>query len=371
MRASAVAGIILANSNDSLLSKLTGIRSMASVPFGGRYRLIDFALSNLVNAGINNVGIITRSNYRSLMDHISSGAAWDLDRKNGGIHILPPYNVSGARRYHGYVEALYGAKDFMHRSRADYIVLCESDAIANIDLSEALDSHVRNEADITVVYSTGTCPKNHPNTMIMEFDEDGRATSVEFSENRADEVNFAIGTVIVTRELLESLIEDGYENGATRVSRDVIAPRISTLRVFGFKHEGFTAVMDSENTYFESNMRLLEKEAREQLFGARPVYTKTRDDMPTRYGTKADVHNSFIADGCVIDGTVKNSVLFRGVKVEKGAVVENCILMQGVRVGADTKLQYIISDKNSAVGRNMVLKGNAERPFIISKNKSL
>ncbi len=371
MRASAVAGIILANSNDHLLNKLTGIRSMASVPFGGRYRLIDFALSNLVNAGVNNVGIITRANYRSLMDHISSGAAWDLDRKSGGIHMLPPYNVSGARRYHGDVEALYGAKDFMNRSHADYIVICESDTVANIDLSEALDSHVKNEADVTVVYTNGLCPQNHPNTMILNLDDDGRVSGMEFAENRADEVDYAIGTVIITRKLLVDLVEEAYESGATRVGRDVFAPEVSKLKVFGFKHEGFTAIMDSENTYFESNMRLLEKSSREQLFGTRPVYTKTRDDMPTRYGTKADVHNSFIADGCVIDGTVKNSVLFRGVTVEKGAVVENCILMQGVKVGADTRLDYIISDKNSAVGRNMVLKGNAERPFIISKNKSL
>ncbi len=371
MRASAVAGIILANSNDQLLSKLTGIRSMASVPFGGRYRLIDFSISNLVNAGITNVGIITKANYRSLMDHIGSGAAWDLDRKSGGIHILPPYNVSGARRYHGYVEAIYGAKDFMTRSHADYMVACESDTVANVDISAAVDKHIESGADITVVYKKGIAPKNHPNTMILNLDDDDRVTDVEFSENRADEVCYGIGTIIAGRETLLGLIDEAYENGATRVERDIIAPRVRELKVVGFEHEGFTAVMDSENTYFESNMKLLEAENRKQLFGTRTVFTKTRDDMPTRYGTKAEVRNSFIADGCVIDGTVKNSVLFRGVTVEKGATVENCILMQGVKVGADTRLDYIISDKNSVIGRNMVLKGNPERPFIIGKNRSL
>lgn len=369
MRASAVAGIIFANSNDQLLNKLTGIRSMASVPFGGRYRLIDFSLSNLVNAGVSNVGIITKENYRSLMDHIGSGASWDLDRKKGGIHILPPYYTSGARRYHGYVEALYGAVDFMKRSNAEYIVLCESNVVANVDIDAVVNKHIENNADITIVYSYGKCPKDHPNTMLLTMDETEHVTGVEFSENRAEELNFGIGTLVANRDLLIKLISDGYENGCTRISRDIIAPNISEIKLYGYKHDGFVAVMDCESTYFESNMKLLDPKVRSELFKTRPIYTKTRDDMPTRYGTKADVHNCFIADGCVINGTVINSVLFRGVTVEKGAVIENSILMQSVKVGSGTHLDYVVSDKNAVIGDNITLKGNKEKPLTVSKNR--
>lgn len=371
MRASAVAGIIFANSNDHLLNKITGIRSMASVPFGGRYRMIDFSLSNLVNAGVSNVGIITKENYRSLMDHIGSGSAWDLDRKNGGIHIMPPYNVSSARRYHGYVEALYGAIDFMNRSNAEYIVLCESNVVANIDLYDVVSKHIEKGADITLVYSHGRCPQNHPNTMLITTDSDERVTEVEFSENRADEHNFGIGTMVANRDLLIKLITEGYENGDTRISRDVIAPMLSELKLYGYKHEGYASVIDSENTYFETNMRLLDARVRRELFKTRPVYTKTRDDMPTRYGTRADVHNSFIADGCVIDGTVINSVLFRGVTVEKGAVIENSILMQGAKIGSGSHLDYVVSDKNATVSDNITLKGNRSKPLTINKNRTI
>lgn len=371
MRASAVAGIIFANSHDELLNKLTSVRSMASVPFGGRYRLIDFSLSNLINARVNNVGIITKENYRSLMDHIGSGAAWDLDRKNGGIHILPPYNISGARRYHGYIEALYGAKDFIRRSNADYIVICESNIVANIDISAAFEAHIANDADVTVVYHNSKFPKDHPDTMVLSLDDTSRITKIDFADVEGEVCDHSIGTLIISRHLLTELIADGYSSEAYSVSRDILAPKVSSLRIYGFEHKGFAIAMDSGKTYFEANMALLDSQVRKDLFKARPVFTKTRDDMPTRYGTKADVNNCFIADGCVIEGTVKNSVLFRGVTVKKGAVVENSILMQGVTVDEATQLDYVISDKNAKISGDMVLKGTNEKPFLIKKNQEL
>lgn len=370
MRASAVAGLVFVNSHDELLNKLTAKRSMASVPFGARYRLIDFALSNLVNAGVSNVGLITKENYRSLMDHLGSGVYWDLDRKSGGIHLFPPYSTVGSRRYNGYVEALIGASHFIKRSNADYMVLYDADVVANVDISAAVKSHIKNHADVTIITSNGTVPKNGTNVMLPETDGDD-VKSISFADGSDMTAEYGIGIVIFSSAPLLKLAQIAFDDEATSINRDIIAKNLSSLKVRVFRHEGYAAVMDSERAYLESNMALLDADVRRDLFNKkRPILTKTRDDMPTRYGTHSVVENSLIADGCIIEGTVRNSILFRGVKVEKGAVVENCILMQSTRVSADAELQYVVADKNASIGAGMVLKGNSEKSFIVEKNQT-
>lgn len=372
MRASAIAGIIFANVNDNLLSKLTADRSMASVPFGARYRLIDFSLSNLVNAGVSNVGIITKENYHSLMDHVGSGVAWDLDRKNGGLFLLPPYGTSGARRYNGTVDALYGARNYIDRSMAEYIVICNSDTVANIDISSAIKSHILNEADVSLVYHHGLLPKNNGDTMVLGFDDCKRVNSITFEAECGKEVDFGIGIIIIQRKLLLDLINEAFEDGYVSFNRDVFAEKIDKLRIFGYEHSEYVAIMDDSKTYYKASMDLLDGNVRKQLFNSnRPIFTKTGDDMPTRYGTKASVKNTCIADGCVINGTVKNSILFRGVTVEKNTVVENCILMQGTTIKDGSRLEEVIADKNVVVGEEMVLKGTPENYLFIKKNEIL
>ena len=344
MRASAVAGIVFANINDNLMRKLTSKRSLASVPFGARYRVIDFALSNLVNAGVSSVGIITKENYRSLMDHVGSGVYWDLDRKNGGLYLLPPYLTSGIKRYNGTVDALYGAMDYIERCNADYIVLCRADSIANIDIGAAVKAHADKNADVTLVYHRGKPPLNNTET--------------------------AYPVAVISRELLIKTVTDGFMDGAVSFMKDVIAENTGRLKIYGFEHKEYAAVFDGINSYYDASMDLLKGEVRRQLFSPdRPVFTKTRDDMPTRYGTKSSVRNCLIADGCVVDGTVKNSILFRGVTVEKGAVVENCILMQETKVGENTGLCNVIADKNAVISGGMVLKGAPGKSFFIKKNQ--
>ena len=370
MRPSAVSGIILANSRDEALGRMTAMRSMASVPFGGRYRLIDFCLSNLVNAGITNVGIITKANYRSLMDHIESGAFWDLDRKRGGVHLLPPFNISGARRYHGYVEALYGAMDFLNRCNSEYIVLCEASAVANVDISAAVDFHVNKGADITVVYRRGAEAKNIKNIMRLTLDNTDRLVSADFPENIEKDDLCSLGILVFGRELLIELINNAYENGGRNIDVDIIADRISDLNICGFAHNGFSAVMTDIKAYTDANMSLLDRSVRKDLFNTeRRIMTKNRDDMPTRYDTKSIVDNSFVADCCVIDGTVKNSIVFRGVTVSKGAYVENCIVMQDCVIGENAILQSAICDKKVYVSSNTVVKGTESKPVYIEKNQ--
>lgn len=192
-----------------------------------------------------------------------------------------------------------------------------------------------------------------------------------FADGVNGDVDFSIGITVFNRKLLIDMVNRAYDSEGQSVNKDIIASKVSQLKVFGFLHRGFCAVMDSEKTYYEANMALLEPSVRKDLFNPeRPILTKTRDDMPTRYGTRSVTENCFIADGCVIDGTVKNSVIFRGVRVAKGAVVENSILMQGVSVASNAKLSYVISDKNATIGPDMVLSGTDGKTFIVKKNQS-
>ncbi len=372
MRASAVAGLVFANINDTLLKRLTSNRAMASVPFGGRYRLIDFTLSNLVNAGVFNVGIITKENYRSLMDHIGSGIYWDLDRKNGGVHLISPYLARNTKRYVGTVDALYGAMDFIEKCNADYIVLCNGDTISNVDVGEAVKRHIKNGADVTLVYHNGIAPKNNDVLMFPTVDEKGRVTKIDFNVESDETVDFYAGIAIISRELLIKLATNAYFEGKASITKDVLPNLLEDYKIYGYKHNDFVAVLDSTAAYYNANMQLLNEDARKQLFHTgRPVFTKTRDDMPTRYGTKASVQNSMIADGCVINGTVKNSILFRGVTVEKDAVVENCILMQETSVGSAALIENVIADKNAVIGESMTLKGTPEKRVFLKKNQTL
>ncbi len=371
MRNSAISGLIFANAAEGKLKKLTANRSMASVPFGARYRMIDFTLSNLVNAGVNSVGIVTKEDYRSLMDHVGSGVFWDLDRKNGGLYMIPPYAKKGIKRYKGTISGLYAAMDYIERCNSEYMILCNPHVIANIDIAAAFKFHKQKDADITIIYHYDYPPQEAYGKIILSLNQDRRITEMHF-DAEDEKVHFGIGVTIIKRELLIKLINQAVEDDLVNFTRDVIAENLNSLKVYGFEHTEFIAVMDNTHTYYQASMALLDRDVRKQLFNPeRPIYTKVRDSMPTRYGTKSSVTNSIIGDDCIIDGTVKNSIIFRGVKIEKGAVVENCILMQETVVKEDAQLDNVIADKNAVINEKMVLKGTPARHSFVKKNQVL
>lgn len=372
MISSSVAGIIFANAHDETIASLTKKRSIASIPFGGRYRLIDFGLSNLVNAGVSNIGVITKEKYRSLMDHIGSGIHWDLDRKSGGIRILPPFNVSRVRLYQNHVEALYGAMDFMVRCNAKDIVIYDARTVANIDIGEVIKTHTDNNADITIVCRKGLETENTDNTMTLDVNDECRVVLTGFPSVIGADDYRSMGIYVFNREKLIEIVKNSYETGGDTINDDIISANIGVLKVMAHTFDGYSAIMDCPKAYRRANFDLLKADVRKDLFnGERPIYTKTRDDMPTRYGTHSSVSNSLIAEGCTIEGTVKNSVLFRGVTVAKGAVVENSILMQGVSVGENAVLDKVVSDKNAVISGGMIANGTDERAFLIEKGQKI
>ncbi len=366
MKANNILGIIFANSHDALLRELTETRSMASVPFGGRYRLVDFMLSNMTNAGITAVGLVTKANYFSLTRHLGTGNPWDLDRKNGGLSVYPPYSSGDAQVYKGRVEALYGIMECLLESDSEYVILCDTDVVSNIDFKAVKKYHDEKAADITVVYANGVKPKGQNDVMDFTLDGNGKIIGVGFDD--IDSCDYGLDVIIIRRELLIDLVNEAYNDGTVSFSHGIIDAKYKELGIYGYRYDGFVAVMDNVKDYFLANTALLDKEVREDLFNPeRPIYTNKKDDMPAKYGIEAEVSNSLIADGCIIEGEVVNSVLFRDVIVAAGAKVSNCVLMEGTTVGADSELSYMITDRFATVTENKKLDGRDGNSIIGKK----
>jgi glucose-1-phosphate adenylyltransferase len=368
-----VIGLVFADMHDSTITDLTKIRTMGSVPFGARYRLIDFALSNLVNSGVNTVGVVTKANYQSLLDHLGPGAEWDLARKYGGLQLLPPYGHIGGGLYRGRMEALAGVKGFIQRSTAEYVIIADTDIIANIDMSKVVDYHIDQNADITIVYGK----KYYPNELmlsktVLSVGEDGHIYEVFVRPNREGEANTSMNIFVLKKQFLLDLITDTSSRNLYSFEVDVIQKKLKEYRIYGYRYTGYYEQIDSLLTYFRANMALADKSKRDELFDlSRPIYTKLRDDAPAKYGIDAAVKNSLIADGCSIEGVVENCVLFRGVRIGRGTRVRNSILLQDTVVGDKCDLNYVITDKNVTVGSYKSMIGTDDYPVFVTKGATV
>lgn len=366
MRANNVLGLVFSNTYDQYLNELTAMRSMGSVPYGGRYRLIDFQLSAMVNTGLGKIGIITKSNYQSLMDHVGNGRAWDLSRKNGGLYILPPFNTSTAGGiYSGKIEAIANVMDFIGYSEEEYVLLTNCNVLYNFDFSDMFKQHENTGADITIAYVDGETPKIDG---LAEFDvgSDGRITAIARSRD-VHKAKYTLNVILMRKSLLERLINEAVSLGYHSFTDDVLKRNLESLKIFGYEVKGFVRVLDGMQSYFEANMALLDSENRKSLCLSQPVYTKVKDDVPAIYGLNSKVSNSLIADGCVIEGEVINSVLFRGVHVGKGTVVKDCVLMQNAYISDNVSLNCVTADKDVVIKPGKVLSGDKSFPVYIGK----
>ena len=362
-------GIIFTNIHDKNIPELVRIRTLGSIPFGGRYRLIDFPLSNMVNSGIDTVGIITKNNYQSLMDHVGSGKDWDLARKDGGLILLPPFGDLGNNSlYTSRLEALKGITNFLTRADEEYVVMTDCDSVCRMNFNEILDYHIRNRADITLVYKKKVpdVSSEEASTTFTLFEN--RITSISRGDDTdGEEANVFTNVFIMKKSLLLSIVIDSISRGKRHFMTDIIANNLKSMRIYGYEHKGFFAGITSFQAYYDSSMALLKPENRAELFGDRSVFTKVRDSAPTKYGYNPTVRNSLIADGCTVEGKVENSIIFRGVKVGKGAIVRNSIIMQNTVIGEGATLNCIIADKNVSIKDRRVLSGAEDHPFYIGK----
>ena len=369
-------GIIFPNSYDSLVPELVSERLMASIPFASRYRIIDFILSSMVNCGIDNISLIVRKNYHSLMDHLGSGREWDLTRKKGGLNIIPPFAEKTVKVYNGRVEALASILAFLKSQKEKYVIMSDTNIIVNFDFKALIEAHMASGADVTVAYTREEIPKDLLEAPLGSKDayytmkmSGNRVKEIRLNSKEPDKQNLFLNLYIINRELLIQQISEAYVNGYSYFERDILIPNLSKLNVQGYLYKGYVARITSVKSYFDENMKMLEESNLDDLFTPNPIYTKIRDDNPTRYIEGAKVKNVMAADGCYIEGEVENSILFRGVRVEKGAKVKNCVLMQDTVVEAGARLEYIISDKNVIVSVGQEVKGTDTFPVFVEKHK--
>jgi len=360
-------GIITANFSGSELGCLTAERPVASLPVAGRYRLIDFPLSNMRNSGITTVGLMTPYKYRSLMDHVGVGKEWLLGRKVGGLFVLPGsvYGLRGeADKF--LLRDIIQNRDILDRSSSDVVVVAAADWVYNIDFRDVLAQHNRTGADVTMVYKKDF-QVNREGSLFLKMKEDGEVTGLS-----ATGKDCFLDAFIINRPLLQSFISwYGTVNHFDLVA-DIFRENLGRMKIYGYAFEGYAGVISTLADYMQVNADFLRQEVREQIFRTdRPINTKVQDNAPTKYSDEAHVANALIPTGCVIDGTVENSVLSRGVEIAEGAVVRNCILFKETVVREGSQLSYVIADKHAEILENRTLMGYATYPIVLAKGKKV
>lgn len=341
--------IVYAKQGDSQLRELVELRSIAALPFAGRYRMIDVTLSNLTNSGVRSVGIITQRNYNSLIDHIGSGKEWNLSKKVGGLTLLPPLDHSiGSDIYHGLPDALFSKRDYIQHQRWKYCLLIASDKVYRQDFNEMMDRHIESGADITVLYSRDNSLMHDDTGSTHYFHMNGEeVTDVSAGPEGAGDIVANMGASIIDKDLLMRLVEDTCAEGRYDFDMDLLAKSSASCKVLGFEHKGYVGPISSVKSYFDVNADMLNPDIRYEVFNPEfPIYTKTHDSPPTLFEKGCVAENSLFGSGCHVKGKVAGSIIFRGVEIDEGADIENCIIMQNTRIGARAKLRNMIIDKD-------------------------
>ena len=366
-----VMGIIFAN--DVAVDALTEKRTMASLPFGGRYRQVDFHLSNLAAAGIRHVGIVSRSNYQSLMHHVGSGEEWGLEMEEGGLEFLTPYALGKADNYRGKLENLHAVLEFLKFAEEEYVVLTDSSILTNLNVKDIVKQHKASGKDITIVVKPGVADGKKVLDLAIKA-ENGEISDIVVSYPAAEGYLASMDLFVVGRQWLIEKVRQLVAHDKYHMDRDLVLGQWNKgeLTINLYEYEGVALYNESTEEYFANSMALLNKDIREGIFnGHHPIYTRVRDRVPTYYGDDCEVENSLLADGCIIDGEVENSVLFRDVTVSKGAEVEHCVIMNDTVVGEGAKLEYVILDKNVTVTPGTKLIGTAYNPIIIKRGETV
>ena len=386
-----VMGVIYTGEKDEFLRDLTEVRAIAAMPVCGRYRVIDFLVSSMVNSGMRNVGIIMQKNYQSLMDHLGSGKEWDLHGKNDGLFILPPFlnstegkpnSVSSAYMdpekmtgvYKGSIDALESNMGYLRRSRQEYVLLTNSLIVYNANFTDAFAKFKQSGADIMMFYTRNPDMRRENYGAYLNVGEDGVITDIEVDPFNPKYECTSMDVFIMKKSLLLELVDSASAHRYHDLLGDVIMRNVrdNGMTVVGYEYTDLCYRLDSIQNYRKFNMDCLDPEIRHQLFPEdRPVYTKVRDQLAARYMEEANVVNSMVADGSMINGTVEHSVLFRGVKIGKGAHVKNCIIMQDGVIEEGAYLENCILDKNVTIPAGEKIIGTRYYPVCVRKGGRL
>jgi glucose-1-phosphate adenylyltransferase len=362
-----VMGIIQTMNESDALEQLTYHRCAATVPFAARYRLIDFVMSSMVNSGMTNVAVLLQQKYRSLMDHLGAGKEWDLDRKRSGLFLLPPTETS-QEQVCGDLYSLYKHRDYLFRSDEDYVLITSGNAVCNVDFRPMFHEHVYSGADVTVLYKDADASTSGSRTIVMN--SKGRVSAVYGHSLRLKSDSVSMDMYLMKKELLMDLMETALAHGQCLSISDMLMKHIDSLQVRGCRYQGYLGVIDSLENYYMHSMNMLNPIVWKDLFlQTGLIYTKIKDEPPASYKANANVSNSLIANGCIIEGTVENSILFRGVHIHKGAHVRNSIIMQAGQVFDSAVIDHAVLDKDVVIHAGRTLGGHPLAPYVAGKRK--
>lgn len=363
-------GIIFANIYDSSLGELTNKRTIASLPYGGRYRQIDFTLSNMSNSGIRHIGVITKYNYQSLMHHIGSGQEWDLEMEEGGLEYLTPFAMGHNGSYRGKLEALNSAMMFLENATEEYVILADSNVLCNIDLEKVLEHHIASGKDVTVVVKDGIANGSKQLDLGVRLGKDGEVIDLAVDYCAGPEYLASMGIFAMRRELLIHYVKESVARSLYRFERDFLLKQFSgkNLSVGIYQFDGVAMFNESTLEYYRNNLALMDEATRHGLFRTgRTIYTKVRDRVPTTYGENANIGDCIVADGCRLDGAADHSLFFRQVTLKKGAKVTDSVIMNDCVIGEDAELYCVILDKDVVVRPGVRLIGTPENPIIVKR----
>ena len=368
-----VMGLIFAN--DTTIGELTSKRTMASLPFGGRYRQVDFHLSNMTCAGIRHIGIISRHNYQSLMNHIGSGEEWGLELGEGGLEFLTPYAMSTTDNYRGKLENIYSAMDFLEYGPEDeLVVMADSAILSNLDINKVLADHIKSGKDVTVVTKAGIANGTKQLDLALKLDEKGEIVDMAVDYVAAPDYLASMDIFVLSKSFLMHQVKEHIAHNLYHMDRDLVLGgwQKGSVSVNVYQHDGIAMFNESAEEYYRNTLALIDADVRHHMFnGSHPVYTKVRDRVPTYYGEYCEIENCIIADGCFLEGEVEDSVLFRQVTVGEGAEVENCVLMNDCVVGEGAKIKYAILDKNVTILPGTELIGTKNSPLIVKRGETV
>ena len=362
-----VMGIINLQEESKFIRELTEGRNVESIPCAGRYRLIDFALSSMVNSGISNVGIMLPNNPRSVPDHLRSGKDWDLARRHEGLFYLPSAEDED-NPVKGDLKNFYHNLDFFEHHGQQYVLLANGSFIYNMDFNELLRFHQNTGADVTLVYHM-VSGEQQGRSVVIETAENGLVEDLAIRNTVYDGTKVSMGIVLMSKRLFTEIIRDSYEHGGLSFELDALVRKAKDYTIYAYEHDGYTSHVDSTSSYYQTSMDVLQPEVWEELFmGENSIYTKVKDAVPVQYKGTSEVNNSLLANGCVVRGKVNNSILFRGVKVGEGATIKNSMIMEKCDIQDGAHIENVICDKNVIITKEKWLKGAPNYPLIVKKN---
>lgn len=364
-------GIIFGSIYDASLGDLTNKRTMASLPFAGRYRQIDFTLSNMCNSGIGHVGIVTRHNYQSLMGHIGSGQSWDLELGES-LEFLTPFATGSASKYRGKLDAINAQKIFLELATEEYVVLADSAVLCTIDLSKVLAHHIASGVDVTIVTKAGIANGAKQLDLAVTVDDEDMVTDMAVDYIAPDNYLASMGIYVLKREYLLHACEEAVARSRYHFERDLMLRQFSkgNIKVNVYQFQNVALFNESTEEYYRNSLAVLDADVRHDLFNPDfTIYTRPRNETPAYVGAEGKVNDSIIGDGSVINGQVEHSVIFRGVHVERNALVRDSILLQDVTVGAGAQLSCVILDKDVRVRPGARLVGTPAHPVIVKRGE--